>query len=116
MVLEGTRAFLAVVRQGHPHTPVVVASPVVRPDAEGTPNRLGASLADLRRAMEEAVNERIAGGDDALVLVPGADILGPDHLADGIHPHDEGHARLAAVVGPALGALGARSAARAGDG
>src|SRR5438067_11742760 len=29
-----TRAFLDVVRRGHPETPIVVASPIVRPDAE----------------------------------------------------------------------------------
>ena len=34
---------------------MVVASPVLRPDAEATPNRLGATLVDLRAAMEEAV-------------------------------------------------------------
>jgi lysophospholipase L1-like esterase len=102
MMLETTRAFLDIVRQGHPDTPVMVASPVLRPDAETTPNRLGASLADLRAAMEEAVCDRIAGGDDAMVLVPGAVVLGPEHLADGIHPGDEGQARLAEVFGAAL--------------
>ena len=71
MMLETTRAFLDIVRQGHPDTPMVVASPVLRPDAEATPNRLGATLADLRGAMEEAVRDRLDAGDDNLVLVPG---------------------------------------------
>ncbi len=107
MMRETTRAFLDIVRQGHPETPIVVASPVVRPDAEDTPNRLGATLDDLRVAMEEAVRDRLAAGDDNIVLVPGAGVLGADLLADGIHPGDAGHARLAEVFGSAVaGAVG----------
>jgi len=108
LMLETTRAFLDIVRQGHPDTPVVVASPVLRPDAERTPNRLGATLGDLRAAMEEAVTARLERGDANLVLVPGADVITAEHLADGIHPGDAGQARLAEVFGPALSsALGA---------
>lgn len=108
MMLETTRAFLDIVRQGHPDTPLVVASPVLRPDAETTPNRLGATLADLRGAMEEAVRDRLDAGDDNLVLVPGAPVITAAQLADGIHPDDAGHARLAEVFGSAVaGALGA---------
>jgi lysophospholipase L1-like esterase len=87
------------VRQGHPATPIVVVSPVVRPDAEHTPNRFGATLADLRAALERAVTERIDRGDVRLTLVPGADLLTADQLGDGIHPSDEGHQALAAVIG-----------------
>jgi len=99
---ENTVAFLDIVRQGHPDTPMVVASPVLRPDAEDTPNRLGASLADLRRAMEEAVTARMAAGDEHLVLLPGAGVLDAADLADGIHPSDAGHARLAEAFGPPI--------------
>jgi lysophospholipase L1-like esterase len=104
MMLETTRAFLDIVRQGHPDTPIVVASPVIRPDAESTANRLGATLADLRAAMEEAVRARIDGGDTAIVLIRGADVLNAAHLADGIHPGDDGQARLAEVFGAAIAA------------
>lgn len=103
MVRAGMAAFLEIVRQGHPDTPIVVVSPVVRPDAEDTPNRLGATLADLRAAIEDAVTER-AAGDARLHLVPGAQLLRPDQLPDGIHPGDEGHATLADAVGPVLAA------------
>jgi lysophospholipase L1-like esterase len=109
LFFEGTRAFLDIVRQGHPVTPVVVASPVLRPDAETTPNRLGASLADLRGAMEDAVLARIDAGDTNIVLVPGADVITAAHLPDGIHPDDAGHARLAEVFGSAV-ATAARAA------
>jgi len=104
MFREQTRAFLEVVRQGHPDTPIVVTSPILRPDAETTPNRLGATLEDLRAAMEAVARERIADGDRRISLVEGRDLIGPDDLPDGIHPGDRGHARLAATFGDAVAA------------
>jgi lysophospholipase L1-like esterase len=97
-----TQAFLAVVREGHPDTPIVVTSPILRPDAEATPNRLSATLDDLRIVMEEVVAERIADGDAALTLVGGRALIGPADLPDGIHPGDQGHAALAEVFGGAV--------------
>jgi lysophospholipase L1-like esterase len=101
MMREGLAAFLAVVREGHPETPIVVASPVLRPDAEVTPNRLGATLADLRGVIEEVVRERSAT-DTRLRLVPGGDLLTADLLPDGIHPGDDGHRILAQAFGSAV--------------
>lgn len=104
LLYETTRAFVELVRQGHPDTPILLVSPVLRPDAERSPNRLGATLAELRTAMEEAVRDRRGGGpgygsgDKRLVLLPGRDLLHPGQLADGLHPNDEGHAALAAAV------------------
>ena len=60
LMRANTAAFLDLVRVGHPDTPIVVTSPVVR-DGEEKPNALGATLDDLRVAMEELVRERIAG-------------------------------------------------------
>jgi lysophospholipase L1-like esterase len=96
-VAEGMRAFLDVVRQGHRDTPIVVVSPIVRPDAETTPNRLGATLVDLRTAIEDVAAER-----DDVALVPGLPLVAPEQLPDGIHPADEGHAAIAAAVAPVI--------------
>jgi lysophospholipase L1-like esterase len=101
---EGLRAFLAIVREGHPRTPIVAQSPILRPDAEATRNRLGATLADLRAAFEAVVRERQAAGDARLVLVPGRALVPRERLPDGIHPDDAGHAQLAAALGPVLSA------------
>jgi lysophospholipase L1-like esterase len=98
----GLASFLAIVREGHPATPVVAVSPLQRADAEHTPNRLGATLADLRRAFEEAVHQRRRAGDTRLELAEGWPLLPAERFADGIHPDDEGHARLAAALGPVL--------------
>jgi lysophospholipase L1-like esterase len=102
MFREITDAFLKIVRQGHPETPILVASPILRPDAESTPNRLGATLADLRKVMEEVVRDRIDAGDDRMRFVDGLPIVPEDQLADGIHPNDEGQHSLAAALGPAI--------------
>ncbi|HMQ27513.1 MAG TPA: SGNH/GDSL hydrolase family protein [Acidimicrobiales bacterium] len=104
MFREGLNAFVDIVRQGHPETPIVVVSPITRPDAEATPNRLGATLVDLRAVFEDVVNERIAGGDTRLSLVEGFPLVTPDQLDDGIHPGDAGHAAMAAAIGPAVAA------------
>ena len=104
MVSEGFQGFLDIVRQGHPNMPVVVISPALRPDAEEVPNQLGATLADIRNAIESVTLDRIVAGDRALSLVPGAGIIDASHLADGIHPGDEGHKRIAAAVAKSLNA------------
>ncbi len=93
-----TEAFLDVLRQDHPDVPILVVSPVVRPDAESTPNRLGATLADLRGAMHDVVRTRQDGGDAGLHLLDGMTLMGPELLGDGIHPDDDGHRAVGALV------------------
>jgi lysophospholipase L1-like esterase len=100
-----TAAFLDIIRQGQPATPVLVARPVVRPDAEEKPNRLGATLAELRAVMEEVARERIAAGDARLRLVPGRELIDEGQLGDGIHPDDAGHRAIAAALGPEVRAM-----------
>jgi lysophospholipase L1-like esterase len=100
----GLRAFLAIVRDGHPSTPVVAISPITRPDAEATTNRLGTTLADLRAAFESVVQSAIDDGDSQLTLVQGLPLVTPEQLADDVHPGDEGHAAMAAAIGPVLAA------------
>ncbi|MFF8833049.1 GDSL-type esterase/lipase family protein [Streptomyces sp. NPDC015131] len=102
LLYETTRAFVTLVRRGHPDTPLLLLSPLYRPEAETTANALGATLAALRGAMEEAVRDLVAAGDERLVLLPGRDLVGPGHLADGLHPDDTGHARIAAAVAAAV--------------
>ncbi|HXQ60301.1 MAG TPA: SGNH/GDSL hydrolase family protein, partial [Acidimicrobiales bacterium] len=102
LMAEEVRCFLSVVRDGHPETPVVVVSPTARPDAEGEPNRVGATLAQLRKAMEDTVRAQIEEGDENLFLVEGMTVVDPADLEDGIYPGDEGHRRLAAAVSKIL--------------
>ncbi|MFG2719979.1 GDSL-type esterase/lipase family protein [Streptomyces sp. NPDC048416] len=99
---ETTLAFVRLLRRGHRETPLLLVSPLLHPEAERTPNALGATLAELRTAMEDAALELVSEGDGHLHLLPGRDLLTPDHLADGLHPTDEGHAVLGAAVARAL--------------
>jgi lysophospholipase L1-like esterase len=99
MVRANTAAFLQVVRAAHRRVPVLVVSPLIRPDAENRPNALGATLADIRAAIEHAVAER----DDRLTtLLPGADLVPAGLLVDGVHPGAEGHRLLAKEIGPVV--------------
>ena len=105
---EGIAAFLEMARTKHPETPIVVTSPIVRPDAEGAPNPLGATLEHLREALEESVRERIAAGDLELELLPGRHLVHESQLGDGIHPNDDGHRAMADGIGVVVAArLGA---------
>ncbi|MFD8645655.1 GDSL-type esterase/lipase family protein [Streptomyces zaomyceticus] len=99
------RAFVGLVRRGHPRTPLLIVSPVLRPAAEHTRNALGSTLTELRRAMERAGRDLAAEGDGQLLVLPGRPLLGPEHLADGLHPNDRGHARIAAAVAEVLGGV-----------
>jgi lysophospholipase L1-like esterase len=104
MVETSFAAFLDVVRQGHPETPIVVVSPIVRPDAETTANRLGASLEDIRAAIEDETREHVSSGDVNLELIPGRHLVHESQLGDGIHPNDDGHRALADAIGAAVAA------------
>lgn len=108
---ETMRLFLTALRQGLPAAPVVVVSPIVRPDAEEVPNRFGSTLGDLRVALEAAVRRFLtATGDERITLVPGLGLVPAVQLADGLHPGDEGQRSLAAGIAPHVAAgLGART-------
>ncbi len=116
LLAEELRAFIGLIRRRPPATPVVVMSPVLRPDAEDAVNALGATMAELRAAMEEVVRTAVADGDDKLILVEGADVLRASELADGVYPGTEGHKRLAAAfskyVSPLMTPLRAAAAKR----
>ncbi|MEU7811696.1 GDSL-type esterase/lipase family protein [Pseudonocardia sp. NPDC049154] len=97
--------FVAVVRSGHPETPVAVLSPILRPEAEDTANVVGATLAELRAAFE-AEARRLAAADPLLRLVEGLPLVAEGRLADGIHPDDDGHRAMADALTPVLAELG----------
>ncbi|MFF9913129.1 GDSL-type esterase/lipase family protein [Streptomyces sp. NPDC013457] len=99
---ETVRAYVGLVRRGHPDAPLLILSPVLRPEAETAPNALGATLEDLRTAMEQAGRDLAAEGDRRLLVLSGRPLLDPEDLADGLHPNDRGHARMAAAVADAL--------------
>jgi lysophospholipase L1-like esterase len=106
-IRELMRLFLGMVRRGHPDTPILVITPVIRPAAEETGNGSGATLAELRLGLEDAVHAfQGQHGDAQLHLLPGADLITADQLdPDGIHPNDAGHAAIGAAAAAALTAI-----------
>ncbi len=105
LCVEEMRALITLVRAGHPNTPIVILSPLVRPEAEDMPNRLGSTLTELRIAIEEAVRERMISGDVRLHLVEGSTVVNVADLSDGRYPGDDGHIRIAAAVGKVISPL-----------
>ncbi|NKX55883.1 SGNH/GDSL hydrolase family protein [Arthrobacter mobilis] len=102
-ITELMRFFLTVIRSGHPETPIVVLSPLVRPQAESIPNSAGATLEDLRQGIEAAVATFATTENDGRIhLVPGRELISSSHLVDGIHPGDQGHALIGQAMAAAL--------------
>lgn len=99
MLQAGMRAFLELLRAAHPQPPIVVVSMLLRPDAESTPNKLGATMADLRATVETVAAEF---AEDRVTLVPGGNLVTADQLPDGIHPGDDAQWVMADVVGKAV--------------
>jgi len=110
--------FLDTVREGHPTTPLVLATPIHCPMAETEPGphvegsdgryrpvprppdlAEGAlHLVRIRELIEAAVAARRAAGDEHLHLLDGQGLFGPadaGDLPDGLHPNEAGYARMA---------------------
>jgi hypothetical protein len=106
--------FLDTIRDGHPDTPLVVATPIICPTAEDHPGptvlltdqrfhvvprpeelAVGSlSLQRIREIMTEVVTTRQENGDPNLHLVDGLALFGADDvdlLPDGLHPSAEGY-------------------------
>lgn len=110
--------FLDLIREGHPSTPLIVATPIHCPIAETEPGpheegpdgryrrvpraaelAVGAlHLTRIRELIAEAVDARRAAGDEHLHRLDGLALFGPDDiddLPDGLHPNEAGYARMA---------------------
>jgi lysophospholipase L1-like esterase len=100
--------YLRMLRRALPATPILVLSPILRPDAEATANAVGATLADLRAGIELAIRDRLAADPgERTRLLPGLPLVTADRLSDGIHPDGSGHVAMARAAADALAAMGA---------
>ncbi|MBE7463578.1 MAG: GDSL family lipase [Planctomycetes bacterium] len=89
--------FVQIVREKHPDTPYVVASPVYSPPREETKNAVGFTLQAMREEVHAAVEALRAHGDKHVHYVNGLDLFGPDLaglLPDQLHPNAEGYVKL----------------------
>ena len=90
--------FVRILREGHPETPLAVASPVASPPRERTENAVGFTLQSMREEVADAVEALRAHGDRNVHYVDGLRLFGHDlaHLLpDDLHPNAEGYERLA---------------------
>ncbi|TWD79148.1 lysophospholipase L1-like esterase [Kribbella amoyensis] len=96
-------SFLATVREGHPHTPLVVITPLTAPELEGKPNAVGLTLDDIRAAVERGARHL---ADPNLHLIDGRTILTPEeagtHYEDNVHPNPTGYHLIADRLAPLL--------------
>ena len=102
-VSERMTAFLAVLREAHPKTPIVLVEHIEVGDAQVVPSRRGGyakSNAELRRIFEQ----RVKAGDRKLFYIRGDKLLGDDGqgTVDRVHPTDLGFMRMADVMEPVL--------------
>jgi hypothetical protein len=85
---------IATIRDGHPHIPLVVCSPIWSPPREKEKNAGGLSLEDMRCEIEAAVQAFQARGDGLIYYVDGLKLFNEDlpaHLPDDLHPSAEGY-------------------------
>lgn len=90
--------FVQVVREGHPVTPIAIASPIWGVHRETQANAVGLTLPMLRDAVAEAVQALRAHGDRHVHHVDGLELFGEScaHLLpDDLHPNGAGYALLA---------------------
>lgn len=91
---SGIIAFVQIVREKHPDTPLIVMSPIYSWERETTPNAVGFTLSDMREEVAAAADALRAYGDRNIHYVNGLDVLGPAHghlLPDKLHPNAEGY-------------------------
>jgi hypothetical protein len=116
--VPAVHGFLDTVRDGHPHTPLVVVSPIICPVVEDHPGPTVGDEAGMCRRVErapgdipgaltlrrirdllaEVVLARRTAGDEQLHYLSGLELFDAadlDHLPDGLHPDATGYARIA---------------------
>lgn len=104
---SATTGFIQTVRDGHPHTPIVVMSPIGSPSREQEINPAEFTLAQVRETVERAVTTLQGLGDDNIYAIDGLGIIALSEdslLGDGLHPTPDGYQVMANRLAPHLSA------------
>ena len=91
---DSVHGFLSIVREGHPRTPLLVASPIFSPERENRGDAGGLSLVEMRELLRHAVERRREAGDEHITYLDGLELFGPADVAnlpDGLHPDADGY-------------------------
>jgi hypothetical protein len=84
---------IAIIREKHKSTPLLVCSPIYSPPREDTPSVTGNKLVDMRDAVKRAVESFQKRGDENIYYLDGLKIFGPElseYLPDELHPDAKG--------------------------
>jgi len=89
-------AFYQIVREKHPNIPIIF---VTRPDSQTSGLHL-----ETKAVIQESYNQAVAAGDNKVYFIDGESFFDYDaaYLHDGVHPTDEGQAKMAEVIGAKL--------------
>ncbi|WP_304166457.1 GDSL-type esterase/lipase family protein [Phenylobacterium aquaticum] len=92
--LDSAHAMVSIIREKHPLTPIVIASPIFSPPREEVVEGGGVSLRGMRTILADMVAVRQAAGDSAIRYLDGLSLFGPADahlLPDDLHPNTEGY-------------------------
>ena len=100
---ERMPAFLEILRERHPLTPIVLVENVTYTDAAFIASR-GEKVRESNEILRKIRQDRAGRGDRRIFLVPATDLIGSDGegTVDGTHPTDLGFSRMADVFEPIL--------------
>ena len=96
--------FVRTLREKHPTTPIVCIT-LISVCGESPLRGARERIEGMRDVIRGVVAERIAAGDENLILVEGESLLGPDLVdghVDGTHPNDLGFQIMADRLAPTL--------------
>lgn len=88
---------VAIIREKHIDTPIVICSPAWSPPRESTPNRVDMTLEIMRDELKAMVDVFKSKGDENIYYIDGLKLCGPElkeFLPDELHPDAEGYKRL----------------------
>jgi len=95
----GIIAFVKIIREKHPDTPIALISPIYSPGREDTVNGAGFTLSGMRSEVATSVEKLRANGDSNLHYINGLDVFDSTKahlLPDDLHPNTEGYGIMAA--------------------
>lgn len=85
-------AFIKIIREKHPSTPLTVLSPIYCESRETILGECGLCLQDMRKILQNVVNTFKKYGDRNIYYLSGLELLGEEHkklLPDNLHPNAE---------------------------